>query len=359
MSGFGRLTRGMARRALAGAAIAALATSITVTGCGPAAHRTSSGDPVQSGNVPPPVPTPLAPIADYRTAVTAALHDHLRVWIEADMVKRWEEGRKWFSRAIARVSVLANRPGVVGIKIADELGYRDGMDSQAKITRFLTATARALRARAPHKLILVDMTVPQLGCIPGHQPAGSPEAACAHQAAVSYPQLTLPAIDSYLRLRAIDVLDLSTGLLTDSEYRGWGTTANEAQTAAWREVRRRSWGGLVLLQARKALAHPGAYQGTAADAASDVHLYVDIPLAGGATAVDIWTWRQEYEGAMYRLMNPGLQDNALWKQLERRQRAGDVLFTHMSPHSVERGLATDMAELATVFTDVFLPAGAG
>lgn len=347
---------GRIRSALAVAVVVA-AVAALAAGCGPGA-RVNAG-PVQSGNISPPVPTPLAPIADYRHAVKVALRDHLRVWIEADMVKRWEEGQKWFNRAVARVSALANQPGVIGIKIADELGYGDGLDSTAKVTRFLSATARALRARAPHKLILVDMTVPQLGCIPGHQPPGSPEAACAHQAAVSYPQLTLSAVDSYLRLHAIDVLDLSTGLLTDSEYQGWGTTADYAQTAAWREVSRRSWGGLVRLQARKALAHPGAYPGTPADAASDVHLFVDIPLAGGATAVDIWTWRQLYEGAMYRLMNPGLRSNALWKQLQRRQRAGDELFTHLSPHSVDAGLRADMAMLATVFSDVFLPAGTG
>jgi len=338
-------------------AIAAVA-ALTAAGCGGGHHR-ASGHPAQSGDVPPPVPTALAPIGDYRQAVTAALRDHLHVWIEADMVKRWEEGQKWFNRAVARVGALADRPGVIGIKIADELGYDDGMDSTSKITRFLSATARALHAAAPHKLILVDMMLPQLGCIPGHQPAGSPEAACAHQAQVSYPQLALSAVDGYLRLHAINVLDLSTGLLSEGEYQGWGTTSDEAQTAAWREITRRGWHALARLQARKALAHPGAYPGTAADAAADVHLFVDIPLAGGADAIDIWTWRQLYEGAMYRLMDPGIRANALWRQLQKRQRAGDMLFTHLSPHSVERGLTADLAMIATVFTDVFLPAGTG
>lgn len=36
-----------------------------------------------------------------------------------------------------------------------------------------------------------------------------------------------------------------------------------------------------------------------------------------------------------------------------------MLFTHMSPHSVESGLDRDLAKIATVFTDVFLPAGTG
>jgi hypothetical protein len=309
--------------------------------------------------MPPPVPTPLAPVGSYRQAVTAALNDHLRVWIEADMVKRWEEGPKWFHAAIARVSALADRPGVVGIKIADELGYNDGMYTTAKIRRFLSQTAQALHTSAPHKLILVDMVVPQLGCIPGHQPAGSAEAHCAAQAQSGYPQLALTAVDGYLRLHAIDVLDLSTGLLSDGTYTNWGTTSDFAQAAAWREVTRRGWAGMVRLQARKALAFPGKYPGTPSVAASDVHLFVDIPLAGGAVAVDIWTWHQLYGGAMYSLMDPGDRPNILWRQLEQRHRADDVLFTHMSPHSVDLSLRSDLRMISAVFTDIFLPAGTG
>jgi hypothetical protein len=90
-----------------------------------------------------------------------------------------------------------------------------------------------------------------------------------------------------------------------------------------------------------------------------VRLFVDIPLAYGAHAVDIWTWHQEYDGAMYQLMNPGMQPNPLWAQLEQQRRAGHVLFTHMSPHSLESGLDRDLAKIATVFADVFLPAGTG
>jgi len=90
-----------------------------------------------------------------------------------------------------------------------------------------------------------------------------------------------------------------------------------------------------------------------------VRLFVDIPLTYGARAVDIWTWHQEYDGAMYQLMNPGMQPNALWDQLEQQRRAGHVLFTHMSPHSVESGVDRDLAKIATVFADIFLPAGTG
>jgi hypothetical protein len=354
----------MSRRRLARvcqivAIVAATATAAAgAAGCA-SQHGGTGSQPGPARTLPPPVPEPLAPIGDYRDAVTVALRDHLRVWIEADMVKRWEEGPRWFHAAVDRVSALASRPGVVGIKIADELGYNDGMDSPGKIRHFLADTARALHASAPHKLILVDMVLPQLGCIPGHQPAGSPEAGCAAQAQSAYPQLALSAVDGYLHMHAIDVLDLSTGLLTDGTYTKWGTTSDEAQTAAWQEVSRRGWPQMVQLQGRKALAHPGSYPGKQAQAAADVHLFVDIPLANGAGAIDVWTWNQIYNGALYHLMNPGMRPNVLWKQLERRRHSGDVLFTHMSPHSVELGLKPDLAMIATVFTDIFLPAGTG
>jgi len=336
---------------LIGTAVIAAVMTVMAAACGISGAQRST----RTG----PAAEPLAPIATYRDAVTAALADHLRVWIEADMVKRWEQGPRSFREAVTRVAALARRRGVAGIKIADELGYHDGLDSARQIRQFLSATARALRVAAPGKQILADLVVPQLGCLPGRQRAGSPAAACAAHAQAAYPQLALPAVDTYLRMRAISVLDLSTGLLPDSTYASWGTTADAAQIGAWQEVRRRGWPGLARLQSRKALAHPGAYDGTSAQAAADVHLFVDIPIAYGARAVDIWTWHQEYGGQMYSLMNPGMRPNALWDVLEQRRRAGDVLFTHMSPHSVETGLDSDLAQIAAVFTDLFLPAGTG
>ncbi len=265
------------------AALTGAVVALVSAACGHGAQHSATPEVTGPlGSWTPPVPQPLSPIADYETAVRVAVADHLRVWIEADLVKRWEEGPAWFRAAVSRVAVLASQPGVVGIKIADELGYHDGMNSVSKISQFLPAAARALHAAAPHKLILVDMVVPQLGCLPGHQIPGSPAAACAIREQAAYPQLALPEIDRYLRLHAIDVLDLSTYLLSDGTYQAWGTTADGAQTAAWQEAGRRGWPALVRLQARKALAHPGPYPGTPAQAAADVHIFVDIPLASGA-----------------------------------------------------------------------------
>ena len=94
----------------------------------------------------------------------------MRIWLETDLVKRWLAGKDQFAQGVAMVSTLAKRPGVVGIKIADELGYRDGLNSPDKIRSFLSDSATALRKAAPGKKILVDLLVPELGCAPDHQP---------------------------------------------------------------------------------------------------------------------------------------------------------------------------------------------
>lgn len=354
--------------AVIGAVILAIVAAALVLTAGKhrhaAAPKTRHPAPEASGPAfirPPAAPYvgAMAPIAAYRSAVTIALDDHLRVWIEADLEKSWLEGPQRFDATVSRVAALENRPGVVGVKIADELGHHDGMNSAAEIRQFLSDSATALRAAAPGKLILVDIYVPLLGCMPGHQPAGSDAAACAAQADSEFPQLTLPAVQSYLELHAIDVLDLSTAILENSVYAKWGTTGDAAQIAAWQEVRKLGWQNLVRLQTRRALAQPGGFHGSRAEAARTVREFVEIPLASGASAVDVWTWRQVYRGKMYKLLDSGLQSNALWDRLAQLRRAGDVLFTHISPSSVQSSLSADLAKIATVFTDVFIPAGTG
>jgi len=73
----------------------------------------------------------------------------------------------------------------------------------------------------------------------------------------------------------------------------------------------------------------------------------------------VWTWRQKYQGDIYRLLDPGLRPNPLWASLQQRRARGDVLFTHLSPQSVEVGLDADLKVLAQVFTDLFVAAGTG
>jgi hypothetical protein len=302
---------------------------------------------------------PPAPISDYERAVDAAHDSGLRVWIEADLVRRWLAGPREFDDGVRRLQELGSRPGVVGVKIADELGYHDGLDSPKRARQFLDDAAAALRQALPGKLILVDMMVPALGCLPRHDPPVADAADCTRAQDEAFPQLALPAVDGYLRSGAIDVLDLSTGLRSDEVYRRWGVDSETAQRDAWREATTRGWGDFVRLQGRKAMAHSGTYQGSQQDAETAVRLFVDTPLEHGAVAVDVWTWRQFYQDDVVRLADPGLRTNPLWQALADRRTRGEELFTHLSPHSVESDLDGDLRMLSQVFTDLFIASGTG
>lgn len=308
----------------------------------------------------PPAVAVAAPgdIGAYLAAMDRAHRDGLTVWIEADLVKRWRAGPEAFRQGIDVIAREATVPGVAGVKIADELGYHDGLDSTRQVTAFLDASAAALRGAAPRARILIDMVVPVLGCLPG-RPDIATAVACAAAADRSYPQLSLSAVDGYLARHDVDVLDLSTGLLDATTYAAWGSSLDDAQVAAWTEVTRRGWDRLVTLQARKALAHPGSDGDSVASVNAALTTFVDIPQRYGAVAVDVWTWRQRYRGEVYRLADPGLRGNALWAGLVDRHHDGVRLFTHFSPYSVEVGVDADLQMLATAFTDVFVAAGTG
>jgi len=295
----------------------------------------------------------------YAVAVDAAHAHGMRVWIEADLVKRWLAGKDSFAQGVAAIAKLAVRPGVVGIKIADELGYRDQLDTPDKVSRFLHDSAVALRAAVPGRQLLVDMIVPELGCMPDHLPPLRWATICEVQQRGNFPQLSMPEVDRYLSSGDVDVLDLSTGLLPDATYAGWGVDAAQAQSVAWDEVKSRGWDKKVLVQARKALAHPGTYTDSVADTDATLSTFVDLPFQRGAAAVDVWTWRQQYQGQLYRLMDPSLKRNALWDRLVSRKAAGVRMFTHLSPKSVETDLQTDLGVVSQAFTDLFVAAGTG
>ena len=354
------------KRVLSGAfgvAVAALALLCASCSAGKAGGSPTATTRSATAHPSSPAPTQriAAPVAvgDYADAVRAAERQGLHVWLESDLVKQWEGGGAAFRTALDKLGSLAAIPGVAGIKIADEMGYHDGLDTPARIRAFLAAASAGLARTAPGKPLLVDMIVPELGCVPDQQPPVIWSTICGVKVRGQYPQLTLQQVTGYLRTHTIGVLDLSTGLLPDSTYVGWGIDRDRAQQVAWAKVRQLGWPSLVRLQARKALAHPGSYDGTGDQAAADVRTWVDLPLSDGAVAVDVWTWRQMYQGGINRILNPGLQPNALWDALVARREHGARLFTHISPHSLEVSLDTDLAKLAQVFTDVFVAAGTG
>lgn len=312
----------------------------------------SPGPPSQG--VAPPTTTP------YEKAIDVAASLGLEVWLEADLSTRWLASCGDFERGVRALARLARRPGVVGFKIGDEIGYQDGFQLlPLDLLTFLDDVTAALHRVAPSREVLIDLLVPDLGCAPGLARARSRTPACLSKADTRYPALTLREIDGYLRYGHLDVVNISTDLFADATYRSWGIDAGAAQRAAWNEVRRRGWFGEVHVQARKALAHPGVYEGGPAQAAADLSTFVDIPLQEGAGAVDVWAWRQPYQGQIFRLLDPGLVSNALWEGLVERHDRGDHLLTHFSPASVEHSVEADLTALSRAFTGVFMAAGIG
>jgi hypothetical protein len=293
----------------------------------------------------------------YAQAIDTAAGLGMRVWIDTDLVKYWISGKSSWSSVVKRVATLAKHRGVAGIKIADEVGYHDGLDTPAKINGFLTDAAKALRAAAPGKKIAIDMYLPELGCLPGST-LNDPQQ-CTANARDHFPQLRLDQVDRYVASRTFDQIQLSSALMDPRTYAGWGTSVDAAQQAAWTEIERRGWPKHVTVVARRGLAHPGRYSKSAAAAEQDTHVFVDVPRSLGDTQVDIWAWRQQYHGSVWRLMDPGMRPNPLWIALKARHDDGVPMYTHFTPSSVETNVAGDLRTVATVFTDVIIAAGTG
>ncbi|HEY3556011.1 MAG TPA: hypothetical protein VGL05_01025 [Kribbella sp.] len=325
----------------------------------PAATSTPSPTPTSSG-------TPTSSTAqvtlpgDRYVALASALHHRgVAIWWETDLVKRWLDGPAAFQGTIARLGQLAAVPGTVGFKISDEIGYGDGLKSAAQAADFLQQARSSLAQVAPGKQILVDAVVPELGCLPWR---GGNQEGCAQRVRAKYPAASAAAVEGYLRAHLIDRLDLSTGLLGSGTYAAWGLDQHTAQAEIWSRVRAQGWGSLTILQSRKALAAADGYQGTAAQAATDTATYIAAPVSAGAKAVDIWTWRQHYQGKTFSLLAPDLGTNPLWTDLLLVRRQGVQLITHMTPSMMPTDSAAfdhECGLAAQVFTSVFVAAGTG
>ena len=343
-------------------ALRALATCGLVLALFAAACSAPSGAPAPTGSGGAAGVRP-----EYVALAEAVAAQEGSVWVESDLLKAWKAGQSRYESVLATVVELADRPGVAGVKIADELGYDDGTDPATVLT-FLKTTTAALHSRLAGRKVLVDFIVPELGCL-GWQHRGdatttdadstaASQVECGAREVAKNPAASLAAVDSYVANGGLDVIDLSAGLRSGDQYAGWGTNRDDAMAAAWDEASRR-WGDTVRLQARKALAHPGPYHGTTATAEADLRTFVDIPLAHGAKAVDIWTWSQPYKGGTYTITDPGLLPNPLVEALRSRRARGVELWTHMTPSSLQKGLETDVAAALTMFSAVLVASGTG
>lgn len=347
-------------------AVLLVALLALVAGCGstPAGSVQARPAPPSSVLVSPPAATGRqttgALATDRYLALAQVLHqDGVQVWFEADLVKAWLAGAAAFTAAVDRLGKLATETDVAGFKVADEIGYDDGLTSVPQATAFLRDVRAALTRVAPGRAVLIDAVVLDLGCLSWHDSGGR---TCAQQAVSRHPAASFAAVGSYLRAGLVDRLDLSTGLLTADAYAARGLTVDQAQQLAWQRVIEAGWDRLTTLQSRKALAAAGGYAGSSDQADADLRLHVDLPVAGGAHAVDIWTWRQVYQGAAVGLLAPDLRTNPLWDGLRARHDEGVTLFTHMTPSTLPPSpadVAHECAVAAQVFRAVFVAAGTG
>ena len=99
----------------------------------------------------------------------AELVDDLRatgtgVWVESDVVKAYLAGPTRYRQVLGTALALARRRGVAGIKVADELGYHDGTTPE-QAADMLRRTVADIHASSPGTKVLIDVVVPELGCL--------------------------------------------------------------------------------------------------------------------------------------------------------------------------------------------------
>ncbi|WP_214414937.1 hypothetical protein [Sphaerisporangium fuscum] len=278
-------------------------------------------------------------------AAAAAVKLGMRVWIESELAPAWTAGKDQFNAAVASMAAQASRPGVVGVKFAQDLGYW-GFKSADDVRRFVRDASTALRAALPAgKQLAVDVVVPELGC-------GSNEP-CQAALRAKYPLITRANVEKYVLTGDVDHVNVSSGLFA-SEYAAYKITPDKALRNQWIGVRARGWDTRVHIGAREVgLAHSGADKLTAEQAEAAAKLRVDLPLQAGVQTVMLWTHRQNWDGATWRILDEGLKTNTLWKALQARKGLGRMAVT-FDASDPEVGVTQDLNKLAEVFDEVYI-----
>ncbi|WP_248966063.1 hypothetical protein [Sphaerisporangium perillae] len=278
-------------------------------------------------------------------AAAVAVKLGMRVWIESELAPAWTAGKDQFDAAVATLAAQASRPGVVGVKFAQDLGYW-GFKSADDVRRFVNDASTALRAAMPAgKQLAVDVVVPEMGC-------GVSEP-CQAALRAKYPLITRANVEKYVLTGDVDHVNVSSGLFA-SEYAKYKITADKALRNQWIAVRARGWDTRVHIGAREVgLAHSGANKLTAAQAEAAAKLRVDLPLQAGVQTVMLWTHRQDWDGATWRLLDQGLVTNTMWKALQARKGLGRLSVT-FDAGDPEKGITQDLTKLAEVFDEVYI-----
>ncbi|MEV6986492.1 hypothetical protein AB0M95_35260 [Sphaerisporangium sp. NPDC051017] len=294
---------------------------------------------------PPKTKTPAAPDDATGKAAATAVKLGMRVWIESELAPAWQAGKDQFNAAVAALAAQANRPGVVGVKFAQDLGYW-GFKTADDVRRFVSDSSTALRAAMPaDKQLAVDVFVPELGCGVS-QP-------CQAALRTQYPLITRANVEKYVLTGDVDHVNVTSGLFA-SEYAKWKITPDKALRNQWIAVRARTWDTRVHIGAREVgLAHSGPAKLTAQQAEAAAKLRVDLPLQAGVQTIMLWTHRQNWDGTTWRLLDEGLKTNTLWKALQARKALGRLAVT-FNASDPEREITQDLTKLAEVFNEIYI-----
>ncbi|MEU9891168.1 hypothetical protein, partial [Sphaerisporangium sp. NPDC051011] len=168
-----------------------------------------------------------------------------------------------------------------------------------------------------------------------------------------YPLITRANVEKYVLTGDVDHVNLSSGLFA-SEYATWKITPDKALRNQWITVRARGWDTRVHIGAREVgLAHSGASNLSSAQAEAAAKLRVDLPLQAGVQTVMLWTHKQDWDGAVWRILDQGLKTNSLWKALQARKGLGRLAVT-FDAGDPEKGVTQDLTKLAEVFDTIYI-----
>ncbi|MBB2749199.1 UNVERIFIED_ORG: hypothetical protein FHR35_009112 [Microbispora rosea subsp. rosea] len=343
-------TLGPAAPETALAAPTALVASPTPTpaSISPSSQPTTTPTPSPS---PTPTPTPAVPADDpVGQAITQARDAYgLRIWLETDLVPKWQAGPDQLQAAAARIATYASQPNVVGVQIAYDLGLRNPTNGD-DIQRFVSETSAALRqVLPPGRQIAVNVDIPELGC--------GTNQTCVEDMRRRYPALTLAQVERAVLNGAVDAVNVTSGLWS-ADYAKWGINAAAAERNLWLRLKLRTWEvrvpGLYVGARQLALAHAGARSPLSKAAAEDaVRTRVDLPLQRGIHHVVLWTWRQTWNGDAWRLADQDVTRNQVWDALRVRKGLKRVGIVY-NPREPERGLSDDLKAIADVATEIYL-----
>ncbi|PZG01667.1 hypothetical protein C1J01_47905 [Nonomuraea aridisoli] len=281
--------------------------------------------------------------------------------METDLSDDYIAGDDQFKTALQALIDAGKQPGVTGVKFADNLGY-SGFTDADDVTRFLTQAGRALRAALPGKQLAIGVVVPELGC-------GSSKE-CIQAMRAKAPLATKDNVGRYLKTRAVDRVEMSTGLFgrTYSQHqvsdpktgKPTAITPQLAARAQWMSVRALEWDTLVHIRGREyGLAHAGdTLPWTKAQAGAQIDARLGAAISLGVPSITLWGHKSTDQGQTYRLLDAGCQDatltsNAMWNALISQDLRGRLAVV-FDPASTECGITADLAALAKGASEIFI-----